>query len=143
MNLTLSLDNNFFLFELNGATTWVPRLNGVPDLSRLSEPYKTDAQAALTTWLADGNTIPVPVAPPIVPQPREIDARRLRIALLQLGYLAKVEAAIASADEETKIEWDFATIIKEDYPLVKSLAFASGLTAENINAIFELALSLP
>jgi hypothetical protein len=68
MNLTLSPDNNFFLFELNGTTTWVPRLNGVPDLSRLSEPYRAEAQNALTEWLLAGNAIPVPVAPPIIPQ---------------------------------------------------------------------------
>ena len=69
MNLILSPDNNF-LIELNGTTTtWVPRLNGVPDLSRLSEPHRTNAQAAFTIWLADGNIIPVPIAPPIVLQP--------------------------------------------------------------------------
>jgi hypothetical protein len=67
MNLTLSTDNNF-LFELNGTTTWVPRLNGVPELSSLSEPYRAEVQAALTEWLSAGNAIPVPVAPPIIPQ---------------------------------------------------------------------------
>jgi hypothetical protein len=69
MNLTLSLDNNFFLFELNGATTWVPRLNGVPDLSHLSELYRDETQTALTEWLLAGNVIPVPVPLPIVLQP--------------------------------------------------------------------------
>ena len=68
MNLALSSDNNF-LFELNGITTWLPRLNGVPDLSSLSEPAKSIYQTALTVWLADGNIIPVPIAPPFVPQP--------------------------------------------------------------------------
>ena len=68
MNLTLSPDNNY-LFELNDITTWLPRLNGVPDLSSLSEPTKDIYQTALTAWLADGNIIPVPVPPPFVPQP--------------------------------------------------------------------------
>ena len=67
-NLTLSLDNNY-LFKLNNITTWLPRLNNAPDLSPLSEPTKGIYQAALTEWLANGNIIPVPIAPPTVPQP--------------------------------------------------------------------------
>lgn len=71
---------------------------------------------------------------------REIDARRLRLALSQLGKLSIVKTAIASLNEAAQIDWEYATIIKEDYPLV--LALGTNLNLD-INAIFTLASSLP
>ena len=70
---------------------------------------------------------------------REIDARRLRLALLQLGKLATVKAAIASLGEAAQIDWEYATFVKEDYPLVMALSTNLGL---DINAIFTKAESL-
>ena len=92
MNLTLSTDNNY-LFELNGTATWVPRLNGVPDLSPLSEPHRTNAQAALTEWLANGNTIPVPIAPPIVPQPDWVELNNVCLGGALNGMYNRLTAA--------------------------------------------------
>ena len=70
---------------------------------------------------------------------REVDARRLRLALLQLGKLATVKAAIASLGEAAQIDWEYATFIKEDYPLVTALSTNLGL---DINVIFTKAESL-
>jgi len=67
---------------------------------------------------------------------RTIDARRLRLALLQLNLLDKVESAIATLDKSAQIEWEYATIIKEDYPLV--LALADNLKLDT-KAIFDVA----
>lgn len=74
-----------------------------------------------------------------VPFVREIDARRLRLALLQLGHLSTVTSAIPSLGEAAIIDWEYATIIREDYPLV--MALASNLNLD-IKAIFDLASSL-
>jgi hypothetical protein len=88
-------------------------------------------------WLADGG-IPDRADPePVVI--RSIDARRLRLALLQLNLLDKVETAIATLDKSAQIEWEYATEIKENYPLVEALATNLGLDTE---AIFTLASSL-
>jgi hypothetical protein len=81
-------------------------------------------------WIAPDGYIPVV---------REIDARRLRLALLQLKLLDKVEAAISTLDRAAQIEWEYATEIKENYPLVLALATNLGLDTE---AIFTLASSL-
>lgn len=70
---------------------------------------------------------------------RTIDARRLRLALLQLDLLDTVEAAIATLGRAAQIEWEFATDIKESYPLVDALATELNLDTE---AIFDLASSL-
>lgn len=89
-------------------------------------------------WLAKEGNTPEP-AKPIVPPIRTIDARRLRLALLQLELLDVVEAAIATLGKAAQIDWEYATQIKEDYPLVLALATNLGLDTE---AIFTLAISL-
>lgn len=76
-----------------------------------------------------------------IPQalPREIDARRLRLALIQLNLLDTVEGAITTLPRAAQIDWEYATHIKEDYPLVQSLSSSLGL---NVTEIFDLAQSL-
>jgi hypothetical protein len=88
-------------------------------------------------WLLLGNT-PLPADVSLVPV-REIDARRLRLALLQLDLLDIVESAINSLGAAAKIEWEYATTIREDYSLVVALATNLSLDTE---AIFTLAISL-
>lgn len=73
------------------------------------------------------------------PLPREIDARRLRLALIELNLLDTVESAIATLPKSAQIDWEYATHIKENYPLVQSLSGALGL---NVAQIFDLAQSL-
>lgn len=74
-----------------------------------------------------------------LPFVRSIDARRLRLALHQLNLLDGVEAAIATLDKSAQIDWEYATEVKENYPLVLALANNLGL---DTNAIFTLASSL-
>jgi hypothetical protein len=88
-------------------------------------------------WLAAGNTPQAADSEPVAV--RSIDARRLRLALLQLDLLENIELAIATLGKAAQIEWEYATEIKEDYPLVLALANNLGLDTE---AIFTLAISL-
>jgi len=73
------------------------------------------------------------------PFARMIDARRLRLALHQLDLLEIIESAIVSLGKPAQIDWEYATEIKEDYPLVVALGTNLGLDTE---AIFTLAMSL-
>ncbi len=73
------------------------------------------------------------------PSIRTIDARRLRLALLQLNLLDSVEAAIPTLGRAAQIEWEYATDIKEDYPLVISLSTELGL---NVSKIFDVAIEI-
>ena len=82
-------------------------------------------------WIAPDGYVPVVV--------REIDARRLRLALLQMGLLDGVETSLSKLDRAAQIDWEYATNIKEDYPLVVALATNLGLDTD---AIFDLALTL-
>ena len=88
-------------------------------------------------WLAEGNT--PEAADPLPVVVRSIDARRLRLALLQLNLLDKVEPAIATLGKAAQIEWEYATTIKENYPLVEALTTNLGINAD---AIFTLAESM-
>jgi hypothetical protein len=74
------------------------------------------------------------------PLPRQIDARRLRLALLQLNLLDTVEAALAQLCRAAQIEWEYATTITEDNALVIAIKDQLQLDTE---AIITLALSLP
>ena len=80
---------------------------------------------------------PVPPSP-IAPTVRTIDMRRLRLALLQLDLLDDIDAAIAAKPRQAQIEWEYATDVKADYPLILQLATAMGL---DIDEIFDLAES--
>ena len=76
---------------------------------------------------------------PVEPEVRGIDARRLRLALFQLGHLDDIEAAIVAFGEEAVLNWKHATIVKEDNHLVSAISTQLGL---DINAVITLALSI-
>jgi hypothetical protein len=59
--------------------------------------------------------------------------------LLQLGHLATVEAAVVNLGQSAVIDWEYATIIREDYPLAQALSSQLGL---DVVAIFDLANTL-
>lgn len=98
--------------------------------------------------IASGKVIQVQLTPkeiaelenrPKEPVPvRSIDARRLRLSLEQLGILDSIESAISLLDKPAQINWQSATYIRGDHPLVKQLATEFNL---DINNIFELANS--
>jgi len=133
--ITLSKDG--FNLTVNGISTWVPSKDNAPNLDNLSKSVKVDYENALNTWLKAGNVIPQPVPLAIT---REIDARRLRLALNQMELLSTVEAAIDRSDKATQIEWEYADRVKEDYPLVQSLIAVLKLTPEQVDRVFEIGL---
>lgn len=69
-------------------------------------------------------------------------ARQARLALLQSGKLGQVKQAMAQASESDQIEWDHATeFLRSHGPLV-TMAASLGLTEEEVDALFELAVTL-
>jgi hypothetical protein len=94
--------------------------------------------------IVDADTIDWP-APP-VPVPEVVTMRQARLALLQAGKLADVDAAILalpSPDKETaQISWEYATEVRRDSDLVKQLAPVLGLDDAAIDALFIQAATL-
>ncbi len=72
--------------------------------------------------------------------PEKIDMRRARLALLHAELLDTVEATIASMTgtegKAARIEWEYATTIKRNHPLVQQLESALSLTEEQLDQLF-------
>lgn len=88
--------------------------------------------------LFDGEVFTKPE--PIVVVPEAVTQRQARLALLSAGLLAGVQPAIdnlpSPQKEAAQIEWDYASIIKRDSPLIDSIGGALGLTEGQIDALF-------
>jgi hypothetical protein len=64
----------------------------------------------------------------------------MRIALHRLGLLATVQA-IADADPEASIIWEYATVIVRESPLIAALG-TGHFTAAEIDNLFTAAMAL-
>ena len=121
----------------HGSTTALPWVNNAPDFSGFQEPTLSILQRSWSDFLESGQELEViPDPEPLTPQPRSIDMRRLRLALLQMDLLDSIDAVIAGQERSAQIEWEFATNVQSDHPLVLQIATALSL---NINQIFDLA----
>jgi hypothetical protein len=88
-------------------------------------------------------TAPPPPKPVV---PASVAMHQARLALLQAGKLAAVDAAIAAlpspAKEAAQIEWEYATEVKRSSTLVAQLAPALGLDDAALDALFVTASTL-
>lgn len=71
-----------------------------------------------------------------------ITPRQCRLALLQVGLLDTVNAAIDAAGTEARIEWDYATVVRRDSPLLAAMTTSLGMTTQQIDDLFTLAKTL-
>ena len=120
------------------------------------------ATATPADWMGKTSIVPPPVnsanqgaffragawvvetAVPVVIIPTSVTPRQARLALLQIGKLDAVSAALAAIPDPARrtaaqVEWEYATVIERNSPLVTSLAAGLGLTAADIDALFEAA----
>jgi hypothetical protein len=89
------------------------------------------------------NEVAAYTQPVIAPQaPTVVTMRQARLALLQAGMLASVDAAVAAGDEATKIAWEYSTEVQRDFPLVQTMKASLGLTEAQLDDLFTLAAAL-
>lgn len=67
---------------------------------------------------------------------------QLRRALRQTGDYAAVVAALSLADEETQEAWEYASEVRRLDPMIEAMRLALGKSPEEVDAIFELAVTL-
>lgn len=94
-------------------------------------------------WVLEKGKIvkkPLPEPEPFVPS--IVSMRQARLALLQAGMLANVSAAIAAGDEAGQIEWEYATEVDKNSPLVASMKAGLGLTDADVDGLFTAAAAL-
>jgi hypothetical protein len=133
----------------------IPDLDGQPAqcIKRIADnafiPFdsaNTDYQEYLA-WLAGGNTPdPAPVPAPEEALAAERAAMRctpaqMRLTLHRMDLLTQVQA-IADADEEARIVWEYATVIERTSPLIDALGGPNGFTDTQIDDIFRAAMQV-
>lgn len=78
--------------------------------------------------------------------PKEVSMRQARLALNRAGLYQQIPAILDSLDantrDEAKIEWEFATTVAYDSPLVSVLITALNLTTTQVEDLFILAATL-
>ena len=116
-----------------------------------------DTAPAGATWVLCGNAGPgwvlgddgatfalPPPTPPGVPA--SVTMRQARRALLNMGKLAAVDAAIAAMPEPqrsaARIDWEYSTAVERHSALVAGLAPALGLNSAQIDALFVAAAAI-
>ena len=70
-----------------------------------------------------------------------ITMRQARLYLLSVGLLSQVDV-IVSQNEAWKIEWEYATDVVKNSPLVVALSSQLGLSSEEIDVMFDEASKL-
>lgn len=107
-----------------------------------AESYGHDYQR----WLDAGNT-PEDADPPPPPSvPQEVTMRQARLALLGIGMLSTVEAAIDALPEPprtaARIEWDYSNTIQRNNGFVSQLAATLGFSESQLDELFITASGL-
>lgn len=78
--------------------------------------------------------------------PQQVTMRQARLALLQNGMLAGVDAAIdalpSPQNEAARIEWNYARDVERDSPMVGIMSGALALTDDDLDDLFILAATL-
>lgn len=87
-------------------------------------------------------------APPVSPEvPAVVSMRQARLALLGAGLLGAVESGIDGLPEPdrsaARIEWEYATELRRDHPLIVSLALQLDLSEQQVDALFIAASQIP
>lgn len=99
-------------------------------------------------WTYDGNDFAAPVVSPeeIRAAIRPVTMRQARLALLAAGVLGDVAPALAALPsphrDAAEIEWEYASEVRRDAPLIAAIGSALGLTEDQIDDLFEAAAAL-
>lgn len=110
--------------------------------------YHPDDQADLSLWVSEelrvngANYTITPYVAPTPVQPTVVSPRQIRLALNQEGLRTDVENYVASASQDVKDSWDYATEFVITDPLIVGCMQALGKTQDDLNALFQLAATL-
>lgn len=107
-----------------------------------NDPWPVISRLQLVPVAGNPAVEPDPITPTLPIPPAAVTPRQIRLALLAQGMLDAVNAAIAAAGSAAQIEWDYATSIRRDHPLIASLMASLGKTEDEVDALFIAAVAL-
>jgi hypothetical protein len=87
----------------------------------------------------EGELVRVPI---VVPVPQSLTPRQFRLALIDHGITPDMVAEVISGIEDeverlkAETEWDYASTIRRDHPMIATIGTALGKTPAQIDAIF-------
>jgi hypothetical protein len=110
--------------DINGVTCFVP-----------CDPANTD-YARIMELVAAGELTIATYVPPPAPPVTQITMRQCRLQLLAADLLDDVDAAVAQADRAVQIEWEYATVVDRNSPLVSAIGASLGLDDAAIDQLF-------
>jgi hypothetical protein len=133
MPLIYKLDSN----NVYSGTIDISKYDPVPPNSTLTSPPSLTGiwQFNNNEWI-ELQEYPVIVNNNALMVPDTLTIRRAKLVLHKNNLLATVNAAVASADEVTKIEWEYATEIKRNWPTLVAVQQSLGLTDEQVDNLF-------
>lgn len=67
---------------------------------------------------------------------------QFRIALERMNLLATVNSAVAQADKETQVWWEYSVDAYSDNPRIQAMAASLGMSQAQVRAVFELAQTI-
>lgn len=101
------------------------------------------ALSAWENWIdPDAPTVPTIPTAPADRNIAVVSMRQARLVLLKHNMLDSVELYIKSTDKSIQIEWEYATIVEKNNPLVTSIAALLQLSQEDVDLLFIEANSL-
>lgn len=115
--------------------------NGGVEISPEQHAALLTGEAAGSVIAPDGNGVPT-LRPRLAAVPATVTMRQARLALIDAGKYAAVQAAVAQADDRTRVEWEFAATVERDSPIVALLAQAVGLDDGTLDTLFTAAAAL-
>jgi len=95
-------------------------------------------EATIQRWTDVEEADPSPSAEP----PPRPDARQIRLALIDAGIDLADVAALLAGDPAALVQWEYASHVPRDHPLVEALAAALDLDEQAVGAIFATAMKL-
>ena len=134
------------IFDDEDGISFVPDNMGNRHRFRIWDEWEMGPVDPVTGERERINTIPPLEHPEPLPQP--LTARHLRLGLIANGFgLGQVEAAIAAIEDPqqravAQVEWEYASQFERMHPLIAQVGSALGLMQEQIDAMWQQALSL-
>lgn len=68
--------------------------------------------------------------------------RQARLALASAGVYEAVQTAVAAVSDQARIEWEYATMVERNNPIISEMQEALGMSDEDLDNLFDLARTL-